>query len=240
MNYREYNRILYYYMNKKFITLLLMMVVLAGFLFYRQIMRANQITVERTSVPLISPSAIFIPNSDSEQMLGNPGATMTIVEFVDIGCSRCLSLHATIKEFVIKHPQEIRMVWKDNVKPGLFSNYTLAHQAAFCAGKPAFAPSELRRGEENKFWEFMDAAIANRNNLLEPGLKKIAQELNLDLEPWWQCANSPETKQAITDSTQLADQLGIKSLPAIFANNKLINTDRDVNIEEMLENFIVK
>ncbi len=204
------------------------MVALAGFFFYLQIMRANQITVQRTEVPLISAIAINLPATESEQMLGNPGATTTIVEFMDLSCARCLTLHATIKDFVTKHPQAMRVVWKDDVKPGIFSNYTLAHQAAFCAGK------------QNKFWEFMDMAIANKNNLLEPGLKKIATDLNLNIEPWWQCSNSAETKQAVADSVLLADQLGIKSLPAIFVNNKLINTAKDVNMEEMLGNFIGK
>ncbi len=225
-------------MHKKFYILLLAMVALAGVFFYRQIIRTRQITIWRTAAPLISPNVVFIPDSDSEQTLGNPGAAITIVEFVDIGCNRCLSLHSTIKEFVLKHPQDIRLIWKDNVKPGILSDYTLAHQAAFCAGNPDFAAAST--GEKNKFWEFLDIAIANRNNLLEPGLKKIALGLNLDIEPWWLCANSPETKQAITNSAQLANQLGIKSLPAIFVNNKLINTDKDVNIEEMLGNFIKK
>lgn len=204
------------------------MVALAGFFFYLQIMRANQITIQRSEAPLISAVAINLPASASEQTLGNPGATTTIVEFMDLNCARCLSLHATIKDFVSKHPQSIRMIWKDDVKPGIFSNYTLAHQAAFCAGK------------QNKFWEFMDMAITNKNNLTEPGLKKIALDLNFDVEPWWQCVNSADTKQAIADSVLMADQLGIKSLPAVFVNNKLINTAKDVNMEEMLGNFIGK
>ena len=215
-------------MNKKFYILLLAIVALAGFFFYRQIIRARQITVQRTTAPLISASAIFIPASASEQTLGNPGATISVVEFVDIGCQHCLSLHSTIKEFTLKHPQDIVMTWKDNAKPGIFSDYTFAHQAAFCAGK------------QNKFWEFMDMASANRNNLLEPGLKKIAQDLNLNPESWWQCVNDPATKQTIADSAALANQLGIKSLPAIFVNNRLINTSKDINLEEMLENFIKK
>lgn len=204
------------------------MVALAGILFFRQIMRARQINVTRTAAPLISASSVFIPNSDSEQTLGNPGASIIVVEFVDIGCSRCLPLHAAIKDFVNKHPQDIRLIWKDAVKPGIFSDYTLAHQAAYCAGK------------QNKFWEFVDAAIANKNNLQESGLKKIALDLNLDSEQLWQCANSEAAKQAIAASVQMADQLGIKSLPAIFVNNKLINTDKDINVEEMLTNFIKK
>ena len=75
---------------------------------------------------------------------------------------------------------------------------------------------------------------------MKPGLEKIALNLNLNIGPLWLCANSPEAKQAIADSAQLAGQLGIRSLPAIFVNNKMINTDRDVNIEEMLTSFIKK
>ncbi len=204
------------------------MVALAGLLFFQQILRARQITVQRTITPLIAANAIFIPNSDSEQTLGNPGSAITIVEFVDLGCKRCLPFHSAIKDFVDKHPQDIRLVWKDDVKPGFFSDFTLAHQAAYCAGK------------QNKFWEFIDAALANKNNLAEAGLKKIALDLRIDVEQFWQCANSYEARQAIAASGQLADQLGIRSLPAIFVNNKLINTDKDVNIEEMLTNFIKK
>ncbi|TSC83918.1 MAG: protein-disulfide isomerase [Parcubacteria group bacterium Gr01-1014_13] len=214
--------------HKKLYLLLLAMVALAGIFFYRQIMRARQITVVRTEAPLISPSVIFIPTSESEQTLGNPGANIIVTEFVDIGCARCLSLHSAMKQFVIKHPQDIRLVWKDNVKPGILSDHTLAHQAAYCAGK------------QNKFWQFLDIAAGQRNNLAEAGLKKIALNLNLNIEVFWLCTNSPETKQAIADSSLQASQLGVRSLPAIFVNNKMINTDKDINIEEMLTNFIVK
>jgi len=225
-------------MNKKLYLLLVAMVALAGLLFFLRLNRTRQITIQRTTAPLISSRAIFIPNSDSEQTIGNPGATITVVEFVDIGCSRCLSLHSTIKEFTLKHPQDIKLIWKDNAKPGILSDYTLAHQAAYCAGNPDFAKAST--GEKNKFWQFVDIAAANRNNLLEPGLKKIALGLNLNIEPWWLCTNSPETKQAISGSAEIAAQLGIKSLPAIFVNNKMINTDKKINLEEMLTNFIKK
>lgn len=204
------------------------MVALAGIFFYRQIVRTLQITVVRTQAPLISSNVVFIPNSESEQSLGNPGAGIIVAEFVDIGCSRCVDLHLAIKQFVIKYPQDIRLVWKDNVKPGILSDYTLAHQGAYCASK------------QNKFWEFLDIAATQRNNLAEAGLKKIALDLNLNIETWWLCTNSPETKQAIYDSSVKASQLGIRSLPAIFVNNKMINTDKDINIEEMLTNFIKK
>ena len=225
------------------------MVALAGFLFYRQIMRANQITVQRVNAPLISANVTFIPDSNSEQTLGNPGAPITITEFMDLGCAKCLALHATIKAFVSKNPLKIRLIWKDAVLPKIFSNQQSlpAHRAAFCAGNPDFASpshkasdeqSKASTGTENKFWEFVDLIAASKSNLAENNLKKIAENLQLDASKWWQCANSPEAEEAIKSSTQMADQLGIKSLPAIFVNNKLINTGKDINIEKMLEEFI--
>lgn len=212
--------------HKKLFFLLLALVGLVGLFLFTQINRAREIKVIRNPIPLISGATLPIPASESEQIYGNPGAPVTITEFMDLGCAKCLALHLAIKDFVSKNPLKIRLIWQDAVWPKIFAqNATLAHQAAFCAGK------------ENKFWEFTDLTAQNKNNLSENGLKKIAESLKLDTAKWWQCAQSPEAKQAIESSTQMAGQLGIKYLPAIFANNKLINTDAEINIQEMLEEF---
>lgn len=223
-------------MHKKIYFLLLALVGLVGLFLFTQINRAREIKVIRNPIPLISGATLPIPASESEQIYGNPGAPVTITEFMDLGCAKCLALHLAIKDFVSKNPLKIRLIWKDAIQPKILAqDSTLAHQAAFCAGNPDFAKAST--GKENKFWEFTDLAAQNKNNLSENGLKKIAESLKLDTAKWWQCAQSPEAKQAIESSTQMAGQLGIKYLPAIFANNKLINTDAEINIQEMLEEF---
>lgn len=213
--------------HKKLFFLLLAIVGLVGLFLAIQIKRAREITVIRNPIPLIAGGSMAIPDSVSEQIYGNPGAPVTITEFVDLGCAKCLVLHTAIKDFVSKNPLKVRLIWKDAVQPKILAqDPTLTHRAAFCAGK------------ENKFWEFVDLVVSSKNNLTETGVKKIAEDLKLDTAKWWQCANSPETEDAIKSSTQIANQLGIKFLPAIFANNKLINTDAEINIQEMLEEFI--
>ena len=213
-------------MHKKIYFLLLILVGLGGIFLFTQIKRATEIKITKNPIPLISGATLPIPDSVSEQIYGNPGAPITITEFMDLGCAKCVALHLTIKDFVSKNPLKIRLIWKDAVQPKIFAkDFALAHQSAFCAGK------------QDKFWEFLDAAIANRNDLLEPGLKKIAEDLKLDTNKWWQCAQSQEAQEAIKSSTQIANQLGIRYLPAILANNKPINTDADINITEMLEEF---
>jgi len=219
-------------MHKKTYYLLLAIVGLVGLFLFTQIKRASEIKVIRNPMPLISGATLPIPASESEQIYGNQGAPITITEFMDLGCAKCLAFHSAIKNFVSKNPLKIRLIWKDAIQPKILApDSTLAHQAAFCAGTKG-VPSG-----QDKFWEFTDLAATDKNNLSENGLKKIAETLKLDTTKWWQCANSPETQEVIKSSTQMANQLGIKYLPAIFANNKLINTDAEINIIEMLEEF---
>lgn len=218
-------------MQKKTYTLLIVIVVLAGFLFALQIRRSQQITVSRNQTTLISEKSASISTSDTDPIFGNPGAPITIVQFMDFNCQECLSLYNSIKEFIIAHPQEIRLIWKDAPQSKIFSkDVALAHRASWC----------VHQQDEKKFWQFTDTASQNTNNLNESGIKNIAQGLNLDTEKLWQCANSDPAKQKIQESAQILEILGLKSLPVIFVNNKLINTKEDINIKEMLENFIKK
>jgi len=215
--------------NKKFIFLLLAVVLIAGLLFYVEIRKAINITVTPNPTPLIADQTSNIPIDDSDPMMGNPGAPITIVEFGDIGCKDCQRVNFLIKDFVSKHPLDTRLVWKDAPRSNFFSDgYTLAHQAAQCAGK------------QNKFWQFLDIAMQNTNNLQEPGLRKIADGLNLNAQTWWDCTNSDATKQKITDSLNLADQLQITSLPAVFLNNRKILINPDIDVTKLLEQAIVK
>jgi protein-disulfide isomerase len=208
-----------------------MMVTLAGIFLFIQIKRATQITVKKNPVALISLTPTFIPTSEKELILGNPGAPITIVEFMDLDCDKCISLHNTIKTFVNKNPQDMRLIWKDAPQQHLFSeDLTLAHQAGWC----------IAQQDEKKFWQFIDAAGQNNNDLQETGLKKIGQKLDLAIDSWWQCATGPAAQQQIARSVQIANAVGAQSLPAIFVNNKRINTDADINIADMLQSFIAE
>lgn len=218
-------------MHKKTHLLLLVLIALTGLFLVVQIRRTGQITVKKSPTLLISESSTFIPLSNSELILGNPGAPITIVEFVDFNCKQCMALHTTLKDFVTEHPQEMRLIWKDAPQPKLLAkNFALANQASLCVAQQ----------DEKRFWQFIEIVGQNTNNFQESALKNIAQGLNLDIEKWWQCTNNDLTKQTIASGTQMAKDLGINSLPAIFINNKLVNTDAEINIKEMLESFIKK
>ncbi len=80
----------------------------------------------------------------------------------------------------------------------------------------------------------------NEKALTEDGLKKIADGLNLDTDEWWECTNSDEAKNKMTAAKLLAENLGIKYVPALFINNKQINLDDDLDIEDILNKSIAQ
>lgn len=215
--------------QKKLFILLIGIVLIAGFLFATQIKRARDIVINPTEEPIINTNLTDIPLGSKDQILGNPGSPLTLVLFADLGCAECQSTYYSISKFIINHPQEARLFFKDAPSRGWFSDGNiLAHQAAYCAGK------------QNKFWQFIDLVMKEKSNLKEAGLKKTAEALQLNTAAWWQCTNSEEAKSYVADNAALAQALGIKTIPALFINNKKINLTSDINLTEMLNKFITK
>ena len=216
--------------HKKTFLLLLIMVALAGLFFALQIRRARQITVTRNSVGLISEKSAFIPITETDPILGNPGAPITVVEFMDFDCKECLNLHNTIAEFINTHPQDIRLVWKDAPQEKIFSkSLSWIHEIGWCVAQQ----------NEKKFWQFADSLQQN-NRPSESEVQTTLTSLNIDSQRLNACLNNGLAKQKLAESTEIFKALNLKTLPAIFVNNKLINTQEDINLNEMLETFIKK
>lgn len=210
--------------NKKFFLFLLGAVAFMGLLFYLQLKKAENISIVPEEKPLVEDELVYIPVTSTDPIVGNPGAPMTIVEFSNFGCAQCVETHATLSRFTREHPQQVRLIWKDAANTGLFSdNYELAHRSAYCAGK------------QGKFWQFAETVMQNKRNVRENELQKIASELALNLSEWWLCANSDEAGRQWTESLENAKTLNVKTLPAIFINNKRVNILEGVDLTEMLK-----
>ncbi len=159
--------------------------------------------------------------------MGNPGADLNIILFGDFSCAKCREVYTQVAKTVRANPQKMRLVWKSAPLGGIFTpgNF-LPHQAAYCAGL------------QNQFWPFAEIAMADKYNLTEDGLKKIAEGLKLNTVTWWQCTNSEITKKKITDTIAMVNGLRLRSVPALFVNNKLIDTNAKINLEDLLASFI--
>ncbi len=211
--------------RRLFIFIFALLVVTLGLLALR-LKKAAEIVVKPDDTPIISPGFAPIPPDPKEYILGSPGAPLTATVFLDFSCAECRSLYQTLQSFVRSNPKNIRLIWKD--APGsslLLKSAEKAHVAAWCAG------------EQGRFWHYADAIFADKNNWHEDKLPVLAANLKLDLPRWNACRAGTEAKTAVENSRALFKSLGLSFTPVLFVNNRLINLNKDINIEELLASF---
>lgn len=211
--------------NKKLYASLFIITIMIGWLLTREIESARNITTKNSDEPLIAeiPTDLFISTDDH---ILNPGAPLTVVEFIDLKNKEARYLHSQIYGFAKQNPSKVRLVFKHSPVQGLFGDASLAHQAAFCAGKQG----NLR------FWEFVEAL--NNYNLRESGLKQTAAHVNLNVDLWWNCVNDDSTKEAVAKNVSELAQLGQGKPPLVFLNNRKLNILKKISVDNLLTSLV--
>jgi protein-disulfide isomerase len=160
----------------------------------------------------ISPAKPKVPfdmavNANTQEVKGNKGARIAIIEFSDFQCSYCLS-YVT---------QTFPQIDKDYIKTGkvkyFFRNLPLtdAHPNAFRAAEAAHCAAE-----QGKFWEAHDRFFANQNTLNPNDWPQHAQALGLNKEKFNQCLDSGKYDDEINQDIDDAQRVGIIGTPAFL------------------------
>lgn len=143
------------------------------------------------SVPLVS---------EDDHVRGNANAPLTIIEYSDIECPFCQRFHETMKQVLAAYPQ-VNWVYRHFPLESIHPNARLAAAASECAG------------EQGKFWEYIDAAFEQQNNLNRTGLVGIASTLKLNQSAFSTCIDSKKYDTLITQQAQDAQRAGGQGTP---------------------------
>jgi protein-disulfide isomerase len=148
-----------------------------------------------------NPKAV-IANSPT---MGTIPAKNVIIEFSDFQCPYCAEAHKKLHELLLKHRNEVTLVYKNLPLPN--------HAEALSAAKAAWAANQ-----QGKFWEYHDALFTNQQQLGETLYLDIAKKLNLDIEKF----NSDRllAEPSIQQDMQLAQQLGVPGTPFFVMNGQ--------------------
>lgn len=211
--------------HKKLFLILSIGIIGGGLLLARQIKATRSITVKTVSAPLVSPLAVDLPITSTDPLLGNPGAPLTATIFGDLSDVGTRTLLGTVTNFVNRHPADIRLYFKPTPQEHILENALMAHEALWCA-----LPGR-------QFWPLLQEII-KLPSLNENTLTAIAQKLKLDAGSLINCAKLPATKETVLNATAAAKNIGIISSPTLFLNNKQINLEEGVDVEQMLTTFI--
>lgn len=139
---------------------------------------------------------------------GAESAKIVLIEFSDFQCPYCAEAHKTLKQFMTKHENEVKLVYK---------HFPLIpiHPQAMPAALAAFAAKE-----QGKFWEYQDALFSQQNKLGEELYVAIAKNLNLDLEKFNSDRISENANSAVFSDLRLAEGLGLSGTPFFVMNTE--------------------
>lgn len=204
-------------------------IIIIILVFSQQIKRAKNIVVKTNDAPLVGSQGITLPVDPSDPTLGNPGAPLAVVMYLDLADSTSLNLLKQAIGFISKHPLEAKIIFKHApLAAQIFTaGHYFAHQAAYCAG------------EQKQFWKFVEA-MAEKNLWNEPALKQIAASLPLKKDIWLNCLNSDTAKQIIQQKTEAATSFGVATVPTVFLNNKYFNYSKEMDFAQTLTTLIQK
>ena len=164
---------------------------------------------------IYSGSKVKPMDSIAARSKGSAQAKVQIIEFIDFECPACAFGAKTLKEYMVKYPQDIRVQVKyfPLIKP---------HRHAM-----AVALYSECAAQQGKFWEFHELLMPAQT-LWSPLISAdayfqgIAKQIGLNMPRLNACLSSDEASKAINDDRSLGQSLGVQSTPSYFINNQMV------------------
>ncbi len=148
-----------------------------------------------------------IPVLRDDPVRGPKDALVTIVEFSDFQCPFCERVRKTLAEILSAHPQDVRLVWKDNPLPF----HPRARPSA------VFARFVFDKRGNDAFWKVHDGLFTSFPKLEEADLQRIAEGEGLTWNP---IALAIEKNRApkVDANMDLASDFQARGTPHFFIN----------------------
>lgn len=162
-----------------------------------------------------------------EEILGDPKAPVTIIEYGDYQCPFCTSFATETQPEIVRNyvnKGKVRMVFRNS--PFLGTESTAAAQAAACAL------------EQKKLWPYHDALFAakavdeareseaskeNNGTCNRSLFLALARKMDLDLVIFTSCLDSGRPATAVAQEKARATADGVAFTPVFFVNGKRID-----------------
>lgn len=190
---------------------------------------------------------VFYPQTDNDSKLfteskliqngspiiGNPLASITILEWGDYQCTYCYKFHQstlnTIKQDFIE-TGKVKLVFKDFPLNGADS--VLAAEASHCAQ------------DQGKYWQYHDELYKNWAGertgwVTRESLEKFATTVNLDLDKFNKCLDDHKYLESINQMYEFGKEIGIDATPSflVFNNEKIIKITGNQPLEVFLKSI---
>ena len=186
---------------------IVLFVALAGRLLF-----SGKATQPSPSADVANASALASEHSPS---LGDPGAALHIVEFLDPACETCAQMYPYVKQMLADHPGRIR----------LSVRHVPFHQGA------EFVVRLLEASRaQDRYWQTLEALLASQPQWVihhEARIELVWKHLEgigLDLEKLRNDMNAPEIERNMKQDQADANALKVEKTPEYFVNGRRMET----------------
>jgi predicted DsbA family dithiol-disulfide isomerase len=159
-------------------------------------------------VSLLEPYRLAVDSTGPAR--GKQNAPVTVVEFADFQCPYCRQAEETVQAVMAKHPDDVRVVFRQLPLARVHPNAIAAAKTAVCADR------------QGKFWPMHDAMYSDQTALSEAALKETAKRIGLDQDALAACLSDKATTNSIERDLRAADELNISSTPYFLVNGRPI------------------
>ncbi|MBK8324618.1 MAG: thioredoxin domain-containing protein [Betaproteobacteria bacterium] len=180
-----------------------------------------------------SPSAASRPELASRHAptIGDPGAKVHIVEFLDPACETCAAFYPMVKQMMADNPGKIRL--------------SVRHVAFHKGSDYVVAVLEASR-KQGKYWQTLEAVLATQerwviNHTVEPALARQAiAGVGVNFEQLAADMKAPEVEQRMTLDRIEAAQLKVTKTPEYFVNGRQMQTFGRQQLQRLVADEIAK
>jgi len=164
---------------------------------------------------------LTVPVDATDHVIGPSHAAVTLVEYGDFECPDCKIAAPAVRLLLERHAGHIRFAWRNFPLEGVHPHALNAALAAETAGG------------QGKFWEMHDLLFANQQHLKLPQLRRLAQQLELDMARYDAEMDDQIYLQRIREQIAGGERSGVRATPTFFIDGAM--HDVSYGIEHLQE-----
>lgn len=146
-------------------------------------------------------------NEGRLSVLGNPKASVTIVEFYDYNCGYCRRMAPQIQK-LLKADKDVRWVFVD---------FPILSPVSSVAARAAMAAED-----QGKFADFHFALMSHPGAIDEAAIVKVAKDVGLNLEKFNAFRANEGLVRVINQNMAKGQELGIRGTPSMIVGQEFV------------------
>jgi len=203
-------------------TILVILLVVASFFIGTLWMRVQQLEEDKTNPTAANnnlpagnqptPVPGDVPDiTDEDWVMGNPDATIALIEYSDLECPYCQQFHTTAQQLIDSN-DDVKWVYRHFPLDAIHPSARSRAIASECVGKLA--------GNE-AFWEFVDAIFASETAVLDSELSGLAAQVGANANEFDACVSEGSVEEKVNSDMAGGQSAGVSGTPGNF----LLNTE---------------